>query len=103
MARWIPLMAVEEISDGGSREVTADGKIFAVFRSGEAVHVIDGICAHAGGPLGKGQLQNGVVTCPWHGWQYHVDSGMHCLNDRICQKKFPVRIVDGQIMVDVSQ
>jgi RNA polymerase sigma factor (sigma-70 family) len=23
-----------------------------------------------GGPLGEGRIQDGCITCPWHGWQY---------------------------------
>ena len=62
---------------------------------------IDGICAHQGGPLAKGQLVEGIVTCPWHGWQFQVANGQHCLNPRICQTTFEVKIEAGDVFVRV--
>ena len=28
-------------------------------------------CPHQGGPLGEGSIENGMLRCPWHGWDYH--------------------------------
>jgi nitrite reductase/ring-hydroxylating ferredoxin subunit len=32
-------------------------------------------CAHQGGPLSEGELQDGTITCPWHGSTFRVDDG----------------------------
>jgi nitrite reductase (NADH) small subunit len=91
------------IVPGQSAEVVADGKIFAVYNVDGVFHVIDGICPHAGGPLGKGTLRGNIVTCPWHGWQFNVSSGQHCLNQRICQTTYAVRIENGRVIIDMPQ
>lgn len=91
------------IVPGQSAEVVADGKIFAVYNVDGVFHVIDGICPHAGGPLGKGTLRGNIVTCPWHGWQFNVSSGQHCLNQRICQTAYAVRIENGRVIIDMPQ
>ena len=36
---------------------------------------LDNHCPHQGGPLGEGSIENGVLRCPWHGWDYHPCSG----------------------------
>ena len=91
------------IVPGQSAEVVADGRIFAVYNVDGVFHVIDGICPHAGGPLGKGTLRDNIVTCPWHGWQFNVSSGQHCLNQRICQTAYAVRIENGRVIIDMPQ
>jgi nitrite reductase (NADH) small subunit len=91
------------IVPGQSAEVVADGRIFAVYNVDGVFHVIDGICPHAGGPLGKGTLRGDIVTCPWHGWQFNVSSGQHCLNQRICQTAYAVRIENGRVIIDMPQ
>ena len=96
----ISLMNLADLPPGQSAEVVAEGKIFAVFNVDGTVFVLDGICPHAGGPLGKGSLRGDVVTCPWHGWQFQVSSGQHCLNSRICQTKYETIIEDGRIMIE---
>ena len=63
----IPLIDSAELPPGTCREVVAAGKVFAVYNVDGQFHVLDGICPHAGGPLGKGTLRGDVVTCPWHG------------------------------------
>jgi pyruvate oxidase len=27
-------------------------------------------CPHQGGPLGEGSIENGLLRCPWHGWDF---------------------------------
>jgi nitrite reductase (NADH) small subunit len=97
----IPLIALEKVAPGGSAEVVAEGRIFAVYNVDGTYHVMDGICPHAGGPLGKGTLRGNVVTCPWHGWQFDVQTGHHCLNQRICQTHYAVTIENGHVVIDL--
>ncbi len=33
-------------------------------------------CPHQGGPLGEGSIENGLLRCPWHGWDFHPCSGL---------------------------
>lgn len=99
MPRTIPLISTDDIAAGSTAEIVADGQIFAVFNVDGTFHVLDGICPHAGGPLGKGKLQGQVVTCPWHGWQFDVANGQHCLNDTLCQPRYDVEILDGQVCI----
>ena len=99
MSELVDLIDVSAIPPGTGHEVTAAGRVFAVFNINGAFHVLDGICPHAGGPLGRGVLRGDVVTCPWHGWQFDVPSGQHCLNQRICQPRFDCDLVDGRVQV----
>lgn len=101
MSDWHKLAAVSEIPEGTGKEFTAAGRIVALFHVQSQFHAIDGICAHQGGPIAKGQLDGEIVTCPWHGWQYDVRSGQHCLNPRICQTAFEVKVENGEIYVRV--
>jgi nitrite reductase/ring-hydroxylating ferredoxin subunit len=82
--------------------VVAEGRIFAVYNVDGEFHVLDGVCPHAGGPLGKGMLQGGIVTCPWHGWQFDVKTGQHCLNENLCHTRYPVEVKDGVVFACVS-
>lgn len=93
--------SLDEIPSETGLEVVAGGRVIALFRVGEEVHAIDGICAHAGGPLAKGALDGPIITCPWHGWQYDVTSGAHCLTPQICQQAFEVSVVEGDVFVAI--
>jgi nitrite reductase/ring-hydroxylating ferredoxin subunit/DMSO/TMAO reductase YedYZ heme-binding membrane subunit len=74
---WIDICDPADIPDG--RAVIAplpSGDRVAVFRKGVRIHAIENACRHQNGPLGEGCLKDGLVTCPWHGWQYRLEDGV---------------------------
>jgi len=36
---------------------------------------LDNQCPHQKGPLGEGSIEDGVLRCPWHGWDFHPCTG----------------------------
>ena len=100
---WHDVGSLANVPEGTGREVVVAGRILAIFRVGADVYAIDGMCAHQGGPLAEGSIEAGIVTCPWHGWQYDVRSGRQQITPTICQTTFPVRIEGDRILVDVKQ
>ncbi len=103
MSERVRLARTEDVPPGSGLEVTAAGRIIALFNVDGTFHAIDGICAHAGGPVGKGELNGCIVTCPWHGWQYDVSTGRHCLTENIAQQSFPVSIDNGEVFVEFPE
>lgn len=102
MARWIRACDVSACGTGQAIEVVIDDRIVALFNVDGAFYALDGICPHQGGPLGCGELAGMVVTCPWHGWQFDVVTGANRLSPRIVQPRFPTRVDDGAVWVDVE-
>jgi nitrite reductase (NADH) small subunit len=97
------ILSVSELPPGQSREIVVAGKIVAVFNVDGTIHAIDGVCAHAGGPLGKGALRGDVVTCPWHGWQFNVATGRHCLAATISQRRYDVTVEGDDVFVELPE
>jgi nitrite reductase (NADH) small subunit len=71
---------VSEIPVGSIKEVQIGGKPVALANVGGTFYAINNACLHRGGPLGQGQLEGSVVTCPWHGWQFDVTTGKAVMN-----------------------
>jgi nitrite reductase (NADH) small subunit len=92
---------VEDVPNGAGKEYAVAGRIIALFNIDGEYSAIDGICAHAGGPIAAGAVVGNVVTCPWHGWQYDVKTGQHCLTESICQQSFPVSVENDSIVVEI--
>lgn len=102
MSRWIRVCHVDECPPGQGIERVAGDAIVAVYNLNGEFVALDGICPHQGGPLGKGCLTGEIVTCPWHGWQFNVRSGQHLLNRTLVQPSFPVRVENGEVLIDVE-
>ena len=93
----------DEIPAGGSKIVEAAGHQIALFHWEGAIHAIDNTCPHQGGPLGEGYLEeSGVVSCPWHGWTFDVRSGASPIDPDLRVRRYPVRIEDGEIIVEID-
>ena len=80
MGEFVRVTGTTDVKSGQGIVVEVNGKILAVFNVDGAFHAIDNTCIHRGGPLGEGDLEGSVVTCPWHGWQYDVTTGA-CVAD----------------------
>ncbi|MDP7204971.1 MAG: Rieske 2Fe-2S domain-containing protein [Pirellulaceae bacterium] len=96
--QWHHLSTVKECTPGSIHELVIAGRVVALSCVDGEYHAMDGICPHQGGPLGKGQLDGCIVTCPWHGWQYDVTTGRHETTP-LCHTTFQVRVEDNNILV----
>ncbi|MBM4075761.1 MAG: Rieske 2Fe-2S domain-containing protein [Planctomycetes bacterium] len=93
--------SIDEIPQGTGKEFVVSGRIVALYHIDEHFYALDGICPHAGGPLAQGKLSGCVVTCPWHGWQFDVTTGQHCLNAQLKQTRFDVVIEGDDVYVEM--
>ncbi|MEM1070987.1 MAG: Rieske 2Fe-2S domain-containing protein [Planctomycetota bacterium] len=98
-ANWTTVAQSEEVTQESPKEVIVGEYILAIFRDQGRLFALDGMCAHQGGPLAEGAVANGCVTCPWHGWQYELETGIQTINRQPLQRTFEVREQDGRIQV----
>ena len=69
------ILEPDELSEGRVTTVTIDGHSYAVTRHEGAYGCLDNKCPHQGGPLGEGSIENGLLRCPWHGYDYDPVTG----------------------------
>ena len=94
---WQRAIAVDQLSDDLPVEVIVGKRIVAIFRHKGRIYALDGMCSHQGGPLAQGKVEGGCVTCPWHGWQYELDTGVQTINRQPLQECFDYRETGGWI------
>lgn len=76
MGKWVKVAKVEEVPEGQTKRVEAEGRDpIALFRVGGVFYALDNACTHAGGPLAEGVVNEGQVECPWHGARFKLASG----------------------------
>jgi pyruvate oxidase len=64
-----------DLEVGRLTTVVAAGRALCITRTADGYGALDNRCPHQGGPLGDGQIENGYVICPWHGYEYNPCSG----------------------------
>jgi nitrite reductase (NADH) small subunit len=100
MANFVKVAEVGDVPPGTGKCVEVGGKQIALFNVAGAFHAIDNTCLHRGGPLGEGELEGAIVTCPWHGWQYDVTTGKVTMNPSVGVDTYAVEVRGEDIFVD---
>jgi nitrite reductase (NADH) small subunit len=98
---FVTVARVEDIPPGSVAPVRADETEIALAHCNGGFYAVQGHCIHLQGPLGHGELEDCVLTCPWHGWQYDVRTGENEFDLAIKLETYDVQIEDGEIRVRV--
>lgn len=112
-----------ELNDGDVRIVTEAETEIGVYRSGGRYFAYRNQCAHQGGPACEGVILPKVedvlapdrthqgqrfdeselhIVCPWHGWEFKLETGECATDRRLRLQRFPVIERDGQVFVAVA-
>jgi nitrite reductase/ring-hydroxylating ferredoxin subunit len=86
-----------------------DGREVFVFEREGRLYAFENVCRHMGGPVGEGLLIGKVeavldeqkrllyerfskdeihLVCPWHGWEYDIETGECVANRRIKLRRY---------------
>jgi len=66
---------VSALAEGEARGFTVEGRELVLCKVDGVVCALSGICTHEDLPLDGGEVEDGVLSCPWHGAQYDVLTG----------------------------
>ncbi len=72
---WHKVLEPGELAEGRVKPVTCGHQTLCMTRHGDRVGALDNHCPHQGGPLGEGSIENGLLRCPWHGWDFDPITG----------------------------
>jgi nitrite reductase (NADH) small subunit len=114
---WHDVASVDQLQRDGIVITRAGGREIGVMldeQSGRPV-AIRNRCPHMGAPLCKGTIRSRetgtpgsygletglrVLHCPWHGWEFDLESGTCPEDDRMRVAVYPVRVEDGRVLVE---
>ena len=106
MSEFTEVARLDEIDDGGAKQVVVRGELVGLFRDGPNVYAIGDVCTHQEAYLSEGEWEPDEleVECPLHGSRFSVVDGSVCILPATKPTPaYPVRIEDGRIMVGTRQ
>lgn len=99
MSDFQTVCRVSEVPSGEAKTVQVGTKLVALFCVGGQYHAIDDTCPHMGASLSGGYVEQGIVTCPWHGWRFRLGDGAWADNPRLKIGCYQVRVEGDQIQI----
>ena len=98
--KFHPVLPETELAHNEPRQIDWNGLPIVLVRDGERIHALYARCAHLGGPLAEGSIEDGSIRCPWHGSRFALADGAvlegPATNPQPC---FEVRVFNGMIEI----
>jgi len=100
---WIFAGSLSDIPQGGLRAIELDGEKVLLSRQGSVVTCFRNACAHLGLTLDEGLVEDGVLTCPHHDFQYDLASGECLTAPEVALQAHAVRVTGRRVDVRLSR
>ena len=117
----VHVCTLDDLEEGERKTVETDRGAIVVFNHEGALYAVSNTCLHDGGPICRGSVHGALereitppgerdheyfsdrpaVACPWHGWEYYLDTGEHVGDDDLVLPTYEVVVDDGDVFVDL--
>ena len=96
---WHDAGSVSDFALDAPVGVRLGGVALCVVRTTHGTFAVDALCPHAGGPLDEGDLEDGQLVCPLHGFAFDLRTGA-CENDPSCSiQAYCARVREDRVEV----
>ncbi len=100
---WVAAGLLSEIPEGSVRSTIIGGERVLLSRNGASVTCFQNACAHLGFPIHDGEIENGIITCPHHGFRYDLSSGECLTAPEVQLQSHAVRVIGPRVEVRISK
>ena len=103
MAHFQTVCQVADLSDGQAKMVAVGETVIGVYRVNGDFFALHDQCPHAGASLAHGYVEDCVVACRMHHWQFRICDGTYLDADRpeFNVRAYPVRVVGSDVQVEL--
>jgi len=97
---FVAVLPEGELGASAPRRIDVRGVSVVIVRRGGRIYALTERCAHLGGPLSEGAVDEVGIRCPWHGSRFALDDGRILEGpSTFAQPCLDVRVRNGQIEV----
>jgi len=99
---FVRVASIDQIPVGQGALLDVGGVTLALFNAGGGrYHATSPLCPHEDGPLSEGWLEGDAVVCPWHGFDFELETGRCRVDEGLTISVYPVRVTGADIEVDL--
>jgi nitrite reductase (NADH) small subunit len=108
--------AVEDFRQDGCRMVEVDGRSVGIITVAGRLFALRDRCPHRGAPMCQGTvsgtfvasaphqyvygMHDAVIRCPWHGWEFDLETGRSLLEpDRVGVRVYQITVDEGVVVL----
>ncbi|MBW4641713.1 MAG: NifU family protein [Goleter apudmare HA4340-LM2] len=103
VSTWIKVTTVDQVPEFAVLTASFADNSLILHRQGVNITCYHNACTHLGNPLAEGQVENGIITCPAHGFQYRLATGECLTVPGVSLVSYPLRIKENQVFVQLPR
>jgi nitrite reductase/ring-hydroxylating ferredoxin subunit len=104
-----------DIPEGGRKLVQVKGMEIGLFRVEGELYAWRNVCPHAAAPVCRGPvcgtklpsmvyeykygMEGQILRCPWHGWEFDLESGEHLVDPAVRLRGFDIEVEGEDVYV----
>lgn len=100
---WFAAARLDEIPEAGVRALPVNGQKLLLFRRGAVVSCFQNACAHLGFPIHDGEIEDGIIACPHHGFRYDLATGECLTAPEVQLQPHAVRVIGSRVEVRLAR
>jgi nitrite reductase (NADH) small subunit len=117
---WVDIGAVDEFVDARPRTIYHQKRAIGIIRYRGRFLAIRGLCPHQLGPLSEGPVRSKlkisersnelevdadspVIACPWHGWEFDVQTGRMIADQSFRVQTYAVRVRGTRVLLNTGR
>jgi nitrite reductase/ring-hydroxylating ferredoxin subunit len=105
LASWKEVIAESDVQNDGITKVSAGELRLILLKSAGEIFAYHDACPHEKYPLSNAEIEEDVIICQKHLWEFEIRTGMHITRVPMVEKnliRYPVRIVNEKVEIDVA-
>ena len=100
--KFIKAAKVEDFAGRTLKSIRILGRPVAIIKEADgSFRAMEAGCKHQNADITKGTIVGGIVTCPWHGWQYDLKTGACVSGGKTPLRAYACKVEDGDIMISL--
>jgi nitrite reductase/ring-hydroxylating ferredoxin subunit/Fe-S cluster biogenesis protein NfuA len=99
---WLIVCSLDDIPEADIKVATVNGNEVLLSRFGDKVTCYQNACAHMGMPLDMGTVNNAILACPHHGFEYSLESGECLTAPEVQLHTHAVRVINQRVEIRLS-
>lgn len=100
---WYKVADHDELPENRVKSITCGVQTICLTHFKGKYSALSNKCPHQGGPLGEGSIENGMLRCPWHGWDFDPCTGKPPGGYDDGVPTFPTEVRDDGIYVGLDE
>jgi len=108
---------LDELEEARAKIVSVNGRSIGIIKSKDRIYAVRNVCPHKSAPVCWGQvrgtllpsdpstfvfgLEDQVLQCPWHGWEFNLEGGSRLCGGRSRLTLYPVTCQDNAVFLEM--